>query len=62
FKVHSSIEDGTPDAAIGAYVEANGIDLLVIGAYGHSRIRSLIIGSTTTSVLMSCRIPLLLCR
>jgi nucleotide-binding universal stress UspA family protein len=62
FTVRSSIENGTPDAAIGAYVEANGIDLLVIGAYGHSRIRSLIIGSTTTSVLMSCRIPLLLCR
>ncbi len=62
FDVHHSIEDGTADEVIQAYVETHNIDLLVIGAYGHSRIRSIIIGSTTTSVLMSCRIPLLLCR
>ena len=37
-------------------------DLLVMGAYGHSRIRALVIGSTTTSVLRACRIPVLLVR
>jgi nucleotide-binding universal stress UspA family protein len=62
FEVHSSVEAGYPDEAIQAYADSRDIDLLVIGAYGHSRIRSLITGSTTTSVLMSCRIPLLLCR
>ncbi len=62
YSVHSGIKDGSPGDAIKAYVEANGIDLLVIGAYGHSRLRSLILGSTTTTVLMACRIPLLLCR
>ena len=62
FAVHSSIEPGYPDEAIRSYAESNGIDLLVIGAYGHSRIRNLIIGSTTTSMIMSCSIPLLLFR
>lgn len=36
--------------------------LLVMGAYGHSRIRTLVIGSTTTSVLRACKIPVLLVR
>jgi nucleotide-binding universal stress UspA family protein len=33
-----------------------------MGAYGHSRIRTLIIGSTTTEVIRSCLIPVLLFR
>ena len=31
-------------------------------AYGHSRIRSLLIGSTTTALLRACRIPVLVFR
>jgi nucleotide-binding universal stress UspA family protein len=33
-----------------------------MGAYGHSRIRQLIVGSTTTQVLRRCQIPILLLR
>jgi len=62
FAVRSSLEAGHPDEAIQSHVDAENIDLLVIGAYGHSRIRNLIIGSTTTSIIMSCRVPLLLFR
>jgi len=62
FEVHRSLETGHADEAIQSYVDSQKIDLLVIGAYGHSRIRTLIIGSTTTSMIMSCRIPLLLFR
>ena len=62
FEVHSSLEAGYPDEAIQSYVDSKNIDLLVIGAYGHSRIRNLIIGSTTTSMIMSCSLPLLLFR
>ena len=43
-------------------VERDAIDLLVMGAYGHSRIRNLIIGSTTTEMIRSCKIPVLLFR
>ena len=38
------------------------IGLLVMGAYGHSRIRSLVIGSTTTEMVRSCKVPVLLFR
>jgi nucleotide-binding universal stress UspA family protein len=40
----------------------NGVDLLVKGAYGHSRIRQFLVGSTTTSILRTTRTPLLLLR
>ena len=62
YAVEASIEPGQPDAVIARAVETGGIDLLVMGAYGHSRIRSLIIGSTTTEMIRSCKIPVLLIR
>ncbi|MGY9105116.1 MAG: universal stress protein, partial [Alphaproteobacteria bacterium] len=37
-------------------------DLLVMGAYGHSRIRELIIGSTTTAMIRMAKVPVLLFR
>ena len=40
----------------------SGADLIVMGAYGHSRIRNLIIGSTTTAMVQSCHVPVLLFR
>jgi nucleotide-binding universal stress UspA family protein len=57
-----AFRSGQPDKAIAEEVEQEGIDLLVMGAYGHSRIRSLIIGSTTTEMVRSCKIPVLLLR
>ena len=51
-----------PEAAIADHAEAQEIDLLAMGAYGHSRIRSLIIGSTTTEMIRSCKIPVMLFR
>jgi nucleotide-binding universal stress UspA family protein len=43
-------------------VELGGVDLLAIGAYSHSRIRSLIVGSTTAATARRCRIPVLMFR
>lgn len=53
---------GEPEEALQAMVASEGFDLLVMGAYGHSRIRSLIIGSTTTALVQAVRIPVLLYR
>lgn len=53
---------GVPDNEISAYVEARGIGLLIMGAYGHNRIRQLIIGSTTTAMIRHCKVPVLLFR
>ena len=61
-EVHPRIEPGQPDRAIAAAVERDGIDLLVMGAYGHSRLRSLVIGSTTSEMIRACRIPIALYR
>lgn len=58
----SHIVDGQPETALGSYVKDNGVDLVLMGAYGHSRIRSLIIGSTTTEMIRSCLVPVLLVR
>jgi nucleotide-binding universal stress UspA family protein len=55
-------ERGEPEKVISDYVEKHGVDLLVMGAYGHSRIRNLIIGSTTTQMIRSCLVPVLLFR
>lgn len=60
--VHALLQQGHADDAIAAYVKAQQIDLLVMGAYGHSHIRTLIIGSTTSNMLRSCPVPVLLFR
>jgi len=51
-----------PDQAISSYVVENKIDLLITGAYSHSRMHSLLLGSTTASLVKACKIPLLLFR
>jgi nucleotide-binding universal stress UspA family protein len=61
-KSQIAIEPGEPDAVITRMVQDEAMDLLVMGAYGHSRVRSLIIGSTTTQMVRGCPIPVLLFR
>ncbi len=39
-----------------------GADLIVMGAYGHSRVRNMILGSTTSRVVHSSPVPVLLNR
>lgn len=53
---------GDPEKVIADYVEGHDISLLLMGAYGHSRIRHLVIGSTTIQLLRSSHIPVLLFR
>lgn len=61
-RVQASLEPGHAEDAISAYVERHAIDCLVMGAYGHSRIRNLIIGSTTTAMVRAARVPVLMVR
>ncbi|WP_442891331.1 universal stress protein [Congregicoccus parvus] len=62
YAVTSDIQAGHPIEVIGAQVKTDGIDLLVMGAYGHMKIRHLLIGSTTATLLRTCAIPALLFR
>nr|WP_289072606.1 universal stress protein [uncultured Halomonas sp.] len=58
----SAIRAGDVEEALRAYKEEKGIDLLVMGAYGHSRIRHLLVGSTTTAMLRNAHLPVLILR
>jgi nucleotide-binding universal stress UspA family protein len=62
FTVPAEIRAGEVGPALHAYQAEHGIDLLVMGAYGHSRIRQFLVGSTTTGVLRTTHTPLLLLR
>ncbi len=62
FEVHTAIRAGEVEPALHAYQAEHGIDLLVMGAYGHSRIRQFLVGSTTTQMIRSTTTPLLLLR
>ena len=56
------VRAGEVEPTLQDYQREHDIDLLVMGAYGHSRIRHLLVGSTTTGMLRSADIPLLLLR
>ncbi|MDF1609421.1 universal stress protein [Hoeflea sp. YIM 152468] len=60
--VDTTIVSGHPDEVLGQRVEDCGSCLVAMGAYGHSRIRSFVLGSTTTEMLRSCKAPVLLMR
>jgi nucleotide-binding universal stress UspA family protein len=62
YNVQAHLLPGSPEDVIGNKVEKVGVDLLVMGAYGHTRIRSLMVGSTTTAMIQRCKIPVLLFR
>lgn len=62
FAVTMSVLPGEPEIVLGDAIRSNQIDLLVMGAYGHSRIRQLLVGSTTTTMIRTSSIPVLLLR
>lgn len=60
--VELTITQGKADEAIAAVVERVPRSLLVMGAYGHSPLRTLIVGSTTTALIRTVHVPVLLVR
>jgi len=50
------------DQAIAAYVRDAEMDLVLAGAYSHSRMRNLLLGSTTGSIISACPVSLILFR
>ncbi len=57
-----AIRAGDVEPTLHAYQEEHDIDLLVMGAYGHSRIRQFLVGSTTTIMLKTAEKPLVILR
>ncbi len=61
-KVICQMLHGAVAPELSEYAKESEIGMLAMGAYGHSKIRHLIIGSTTTEILRDCRLPTLLFR
>lgn len=62
FTVERSLLSGEVIETLHDYQNSHAIDLMVMGAYGHSKIRQFFAGSNTTKMISSNRIPLLLLR
>ncbi|WP_042920370.1 universal stress protein [Stutzerimonas kunmingensis] len=62
YAVTAAIHGGEFEAVIANYCRAEQIDLLVMGAFGSSRLHRFFVGSTTTTMLHKAPVPLLLLR
>ncbi|CAN7633140.1 universal stress protein [Acidovorax delafieldii] len=62
FAVETTLLPGDPENVLPPLPQLQGAALLVMGAYGHSRIRHLVIGSTTTTLLRMSKVPVLVMR
>lgn len=62
FNVVTAFCQGEVQTALEIYQLEHQIDLMVMGAYGHSRIREFFVGSNTTRMISKSHIPLLLLR
>lgn len=57
---HPPIAEADVGNALLSAVTDSAIDLLVMGAYGHSRIRELVLGGTTREILRTMTVPVLM--
>lgn len=62
YDVRTATVGADPEAALNQRIREHDMHLLVMGAYGHSRIRHLVVGSTTTSLLRTSPVPVLVLR
>ena len=61
-KVQPHLLQGNVHECLMAFQERHKIELKVMGAYGHSRIREFIVGSNTTKILATSTVPVLIVR
>jgi len=62
FELATALLDGEVQPALSAYQLEHDIELMVMGAYGHSRIRQFFVGGNTSRMIGMSDIPLLLLR
>lgn len=53
---------GSPTDVVPRFVADHDVDLLAMGAYGHSALRSMVLGSTTSAVIRGALVPVLVYR
>ncbi len=57
---HLEVNDLSVADALLSRLADNGIDLLVMGAYGHSRLRELVLGGVTRQIFQEMTVPVLM--
>lgn len=62
YQVEMDVLDGEPETVITDAIDKHKADLLVMGAYGHSHLREMIVGSTTSAMIRQTKRPVLLFR
>jgi nucleotide-binding universal stress UspA family protein len=62
FAIFPSLIPGDAESVIARAVREQDIDMLIMGAYSHSPLRSLLFGSKTSDLLRSAKVPTLLLR
>ncbi len=62
YQVNTALEQGDVQPLLSNYQQQHGIDLLVMGAYGHSRIRQFLVGSNTAKMVRLSDVSMLLLR
>lgn len=60
--VEEKVAEGDPAERIVQISNELGVDLIIMGSYGHSRIREAILGSTTVQTMRKSSIPVLMAR
>jgi len=53
---------GREDRELLKFIREGSVELLVMGAFGHNRLRELMVGSTTSAIIRKSTIPVLLTR
>jgi len=61
-EVRTTLRQGKPETVIADIVDQTPGAMLMMGAYGHSPLRTLIVGSTTTAMIRTVHVPVLLVR
>ncbi|MCP1727414.1 nucleotide-binding universal stress UspA family protein [Natronospira proteinivora] len=60
--VITALKPGEVEETMLGYLADEELDMIIMGAYGHSRIRQFLVGSTTTNLLRKSPVPILLMR
>lgn len=61
-EVETALLAGDVEQALHSYQKEHSIDMMVMGAFGHSRIRQFLVGSTTMRMLQESTTPVLVLR
>jgi nucleotide-binding universal stress UspA family protein len=61
-RLKAVLETGSPVDGILQVARRESCDLIIMGAFGHSQVRELFVGSTTDGILRSAELPVLLYR